>query len=87
MSKERDREREALKQELASLRDEIRVQVHLATMEAREAWQTLEKTVDQAEQELTRLGAQALAATRDVLVRARKEVQRRREQARTTPLA
>lgn len=50
-------------EELRKLRDEIRVKVHLAGMEARERWEELEPKLEELEGQLERSGARATEAT------------------------
>lgn len=50
-------------QQLEQLRDRIEVQMHLASMDAREQWANLEKRYEQVKGDLERRGA---AATRTV---------------------
>ena len=48
--------------ELKRMRDEIRVKIHLAGMDARDAFHEIEPEIDKAEHELTRLGKSAVRA-------------------------
>jgi hypothetical protein len=50
--------------DLEALRDEIRLQLHLAGMDAKKQWADLEKELNAAEEEVTRSATQA---TRDAL--------------------
>lgn len=45
--------------ELKTLRDEIRVKIHLAEMDARDSFQKVEPAIDKAEHEVTRLAKEA----------------------------
>jgi hypothetical protein len=46
--------------EVRTLRDEAKLKMHLATMDARDAWARLEPKIDAAEREATRASAAAL---------------------------
>ena len=48
--------------EMAVLRDEARVRLHLLSMEARQRWQVLEGTLENFEQDLRRRGESASEA-------------------------
>lgn len=52
--------------ELEHLRDEIKVKVHLAGLDATEAWNKLEPRLDQLEQELERDGQHVKDATKEI---------------------
>ena len=56
---------------LRGLRDEIRVQMHLAGMDLKKEWEKLEPRVSEAESMVDAIGASALAATHDLERRAR----------------
>jgi ElaB/YqjD/DUF883 family membrane-anchored ribosome-binding protein len=59
-------------QELRTLRDEIRLKLHLAGKEAREQWEThLEPHVERIEQQLRSAGDNAREAVTDAIDRAR----------------
>ena len=46
--------------EVRTLRDEAKLKLHLATMDARDAWARLEPKIDAAEREASRASAAAL---------------------------
>ncbi len=50
-------------EELQSLRDEIRVKLHLAGMEAKDAWAELEPRIERLEGQVAREGAAVADAT------------------------
>jgi predicted nuclease with TOPRIM domain len=56
---------------LRGLRDEIRVQIHLAGMDLKKEWEKLEPRLDEAESMIDAVSAAATAATHDVERRAR----------------
>jgi CBS domain-containing protein len=60
-TKEAFRSHKQILAELAAARDEVRVQLHLLSLEARERWQELEKTLDAVEQKLNQSSEQAAA--------------------------
>ena len=55
-----------LRAELATQRDEIRVKVHLAGAEARDAWEDVEKKWSHFEAKGAQVGAEALDAGGDI---------------------
>jgi hypothetical protein len=58
--------------EIRTLRDEVRVQLHLASMDAKDQWKKLEPRVADAEQLALDVGETSRAALKDVLGRIRK---------------
>jgi archaellum component FlaC len=64
-----DRYKEALERELALLaqmRDELKVQMHLAKADAKDEWNRLEKKLETVQSELRTLGEDAKAPLREV---------------------
>ena len=59
-------------EEIRTLRDEVRVQLHLASMDAKDQWKKLEPHVADAEKLATDIGETSRAALSDVLRRIRK---------------
>jgi hypothetical protein len=57
---------------LRGLRDEIRVQLHLAGMDLKKEWQKLEPRLEEAEKMVDAVQAASVAAAHDVERRARK---------------
>ena len=53
-------------EEMRATRDEIRVRLHLAKMDARDQWDQLEKQWDHAEAKLKQLAGAANEATDDI---------------------
>ena len=81
-----ERERDALRQ----ARDELKLQLHLGSMEAKRQWDQLEKTWEQVSVEIERLGAHAKApldeigkATRSLLTEIKSGYERVREQLKS----
>ena len=65
---------------LRSLRDEIRVQLHLAGMDLKKEWEKLEPRLNEAEAMVDAISAASVAAAHDVERRAKKlrdDLQRR----------
>ncbi|MCB1644679.1 MAG: hypothetical protein KDI36_04465 [Pseudomonadales bacterium] len=54
-------------QEVKTLRDELRVQIHLAGAEARDEWQRLEARYQDASKKLDELGQQTESVAEDVV--------------------
>lgn len=57
--------------QLQTLRDEIRVRIHLAGMDAKDAWSSLEPEIEHAEQVAKEATVASRAAIEDVLVKVR----------------
>ena len=57
---------------LRGLRDEIRLQVHLASMDLKKEWQKLEPRLNEAESMVDAISAASTAAAHDVERRARR---------------
>lgn len=57
---------------LRGLRDEIRVQAHLAGMDLKKEWEKLEPRLNEAEQMVDAISAASVAAAHDLERRARK---------------
>ena len=72
------KEIEGLRSELATLRDEIHVRLHLGAMDAREAF-------TQIEHEIEHTARDASQATKRVLENARKQLRELRDGLRTPP--
>jgi len=53
--------------ELKTLRDEIKVKVHLATMEAKSEWEQLEPKLASLEAKIEQDGQKAVAAANDLI--------------------
>lgn len=57
---------------LRGLRDEIRVQIHLAGMDLKKEWEKLEPKLNEAETMVDKIAAASVAAAHDLERRARK---------------
>lgn len=61
-----------VRQVLRGLRDEIRVQAHLAGMDLKKEWEKLEPRLNEAEQMVDAISSASVAAAHDLERRARK---------------
>ncbi len=74
---------ELARSQLRTLRDEIRVHLHLGTMDLKDAWKKLEPRLDEAERMAGEVSEATRKATRDLVKRAtelRDALHRLREQ-------
>ena len=68
--------------QLRTIRDEIRVRLHLASAEAKEAWNNLEPTLGEIEQKMGQVTAETKAKAQELLKRL-SELRDRLKQAKT----
>lgn len=61
-----------LSTQLKTLRDEVKVQIHLAGMEAKDVWRKLEPDLDQAAALAQSASAASLATVKDAMARLHK---------------
>jgi hypothetical protein len=67
MSPSKDRIRAEL-DDLARLRDEIQLKLHLASMDAKQAWKELEPRLDELDRKVEREGQEIAKATSELVV-------------------
>jgi hypothetical protein len=65
--------------EVKRLRDEIRVRIHLAGMDAKKAWRKLEPQIDKLDRQLDAAGARVSAELEGAIEQARKSITALRE--------
>ncbi len=58
-------------EQLRTMRDELRVRLHLGTMDAHELWQKAEKSLDELEAKVSRIAREAEEPLHDVAEAAR----------------
>jgi hypothetical protein len=78
-------ERHNLIDQLRSLRDEIRVRLHLAGMDARDAWKTLEPKARQLEHDLELTGRQITSQIRESFESIRASLEKMRDEMTSKP--
>jgi hypothetical protein len=64
--------RDKLMEDLRTLRDEAKVRIHLATMDARDAWQSLHPLLAEVKRDLAGVRADATARAEGLIARAKK---------------
>lgn len=73
-----DTEKQRLVDTLRTLRDEIRLQIHLASMEAKEMWKDLEPRAKRVEADLEKTGREVVDQVMASLVSLRDQLKAKR---------